>query len=193
MNPWRDPPTLEGPNVRVRPMVGDDRGAVLAAAGDGELWNLFFTSVPGPTTIDDYMTKAAEEAAVFRSMPFVVEHGGTVVGATRFMRMNEPHRRLEIGTTFYGKAWQRTGVNTETKLLLLGHAFDTMGASCVQLRTDRLNVGSQRSIERIGAQRDGVLRAHKITAEGRIRDTVVYSVTAPEWPGVEANLRHLLR
>lgn len=173
-------------------MVDADRDAVLAAAADGALWNLFFTNVPGPETIDRYMAVAREDLRNGRSMPFVVEHGGVVVGATRFMRMNPSHRRLEIGTTFYASSVQRTSVNTAAKRLLLAHAFETMNAHCVQLRTDRLNHRSRRAIERLGAQLDGVLRSHTVMPDGRVRDTAVYSITRGDWPGVRANLDHLL-
>jgi RimJ/RimL family protein N-acetyltransferase len=113
------------------------------------------------------------------------------VGTTRFMRMNPAHRRLEVGGTFYAKAVQRTGVNTETKLLLLNHAFAVLGCQCVQIRTDALNRRSQAAIERLGARKDGLLRGHQIVA-GRLRDTIVYSILDREWPGVQANLRFLL-
>ena len=192
MTAWTTPPTLTDADVTLRPMVDADRDAVLAAASDGELWNLFFTNVPGPETIDRYMAVARDDQRSGRSMPFVVEFDGAVVGATRFMRMNPPHRRLEIGTTFYATSVQRTSVNTTAKRLLLHHAFGVMDAQCVQLRTDRLNHRSRRAIERLGAQLDGVLRSHVIMADGRVRDTAVYSITQGDWPGIRANLDHLL-
>jgi RimJ/RimL family protein N-acetyltransferase len=117
---------------------------------------------------------------------------GDVVGLTRLMRLNETHRRLEIGGTFYARSVQRTGVNTEAKLLLLRHAFQVMGCNTVQIRTDWFNKRSQAAIERLGAKRDGVLRAHQVMA-GRVRDIVVYSIVAAEWPGVERNLEWLLQ
>ena len=116
---------------------------------------------------------------------------GEVVGTTRYMRMAPAHRRLEIGGTFYANKVQRTGVNTEAKRLLLTHAFDAMGVQCVQIRTDALNIRSQRAIERLGAKRDGVLRGHQIVG-GRLRDSVVYSILDREWPGVRQNLDYLL-
>jgi RimJ/RimL family protein N-acetyltransferase len=192
MDMWQDVPELVGDIVRLRPMLHTDRDGVLAAAADGDQWKLFYTAVPGPDSIDAYLDRAAAELAAHRSMPFVVERDGVVVGATRYMRMNETHRRLEIGTTFYAQSHQRSGVNTECKLLLLAHAFEEMDAVCVQLRTDRFNVRSQRAIERLGAQRDGVLRGHTVMPDGRVRDTVVYSILAHEWVGVRTNLEHLL-
>ena len=192
MTAWTTPPTRSDADVRLWPMVDADRDAVLAAAADGALWNLFSTNVAGPETIDRYMAVARDDQRSGRSMPFVVEYHDAVVGATRFMRMNPPHRRLEIGTTFYAASVQRTAVNTTAKRLLLHHAFDVMDVQCVQLRTDRLDHRSRRAIERLGAQLDGVLRGHAMTPDGRVRDTAVYSITRGDWPGVRANLDHLL-
>ena len=128
-----------------------------------------------------------------RALPFaVLDASGAVVGSTRFMRMNEANARVEIGGTFYAKAVQRTSVNTEAKLLLLTHAFDVLGCQCVQFRTDLLNRRSQAAIERLGAQREGVLRGHGVKADGRVRDSVAYSIIDREWPGVRQNLRFLL-
>ena len=189
MNAWRDMPTLTGAHVTLRPMTRED-GAAIVAAGEG-LDDLFFTAVPRASTIDRWIDKARAEAAAGRAMPFVVLAGDRIVGATRLMRMNAEHRRVEIGTTFYARDVQRTGVNTETKLLLLRHAFDVLACHVVQIRTDWFNKRSQAAIERLGAKRDGVLRAHQ-TMDGRVRDIVVYSIVAGEWPGVERNLRWLL-
>jgi RimJ/RimL family protein N-acetyltransferase len=173
-------------------MVRTDRDAIVAAASDGKLWELFYTAVPSEATIDAYLDTAAREAGYGRAMPFVVlDTAGKLVGCTRYMRMNKAARRLEIGTTFYAKSVQRSPVNSAAKLLLLTHAFDVMEASCVQLRTDHFNQASQRAIERLGAKRDGVLRNHSIV-DGRVRDTVCYSIIANEWPGVRRNLEFKL-
>ena len=138
------------------------------------------------------MAAAFKERDYGRAMLFAVATpDGKVVGLTRFMRMSETHRRVEIGGTFYAKSVQRSGVNTEAKLLLLAQAFDVMGCNAVQIRTDWFNRASQKAIERLGAKRDGVLRSHQVM-DGRVRDLVVYSIIACEWPGVRANLRHLL-
>lgn len=193
LDAWNRSPTLVGELVTLRPMERSDREAIVNAAADGELWRLFYTKVPGPEQIDAYLDAAEAERAAGRSMPFVVVRDGTVVGATRYMRMNPAHRRLEIGSTFYAASTQRTGVNTEAKLLLLTHAFDVLEALCVQLRTDRFNQPSRRAIERIGAQLDGILRAHQVMPDGRSRDTVVYSITRNDWPGVRTHLQHLRR
>ncbi len=190
---WTCQPILTGAHVTLRPMVADDRDAIVAAASDGRLWELFYTGVPSEETIDAYLENAAREASYGRAMPFVVVEpaSGRIVGATRFMRMNRAALRLEIGTTFYAQSVQRSPVNTEAKLLLLTHAFEQMGCNCVQLRTDHFNHASQRAIERLGAKRDGVLRNHNIM-DGRVRDTVVYSILANEWDGVKRNLNFRL-
>jgi N-acetyltransferase len=192
-DPWRDQPVLEGDHVILRPMERSDGSAVVAAASDGKLWELFYTAVPGPETIEAYLTAAEAEAAYGRAMPFVVidKASGKIVGATRYMRMKPDAKRLEIGTTFYAASAQRSPINSEAKLLLLTHAFEAMGCLCVQLRTDAFNFASQRAIERLGAKREGVLRNHSIL-NGRNRDTVVYSIIANEWVGVKTNLRFRL-
>lgn len=186
---WTETPTLAGKHVTLRPLRAEDRDAILAAASDGRLWDLFYTAVPGPETVDTWFERAFRDQAHGRALPFAVTApDGRVIGSTRFMRMNPAHRRLEIGTTFYARSVQRSAVNTEAKLLLLAYAFETLGCVCVQFRTDWFNRASQRAIERLGAKRDGVLRSHTIMADGRVRDTVVYSILDNEWPGVRANL-----
>lgn len=185
---WTDQPRLVGDNVTLRPLVRGDRDAIVTAASDGKLWELFYTAVPSPDTIDAYLDTAERERGYGRAMPFVVlDKGGHIVGCTRYMRMNRAARRLEIGTTFYAQSVQRSPINTEAKLLLLTHAFEKMGALCVQFRTDHFNHASQRAIERLGAKKDGVLRNHNIM-DGRVRDTVVYSILSHEWDGVKRNL-----
>ena len=192
MNVWRDAPTLRGRHVTLRPLTIEDRDAVVAAAADGDLTELFFTNVSGLADPDKFLAAAFRERDYGRAMPFAVETpDGRVVGVTRLMRMHEQHRRVEIGGTFYARSVQRTGVNTEAKKLLLTHAFEVLGCNVVQIRTDWFNRNSQRAIERLGAKRDGVLRAHQML-DGRVRDLVVYSIIACEWPGVRVNLEHLL-
>ena len=189
---WDATPTLVGRHVTLRPLIADDKDALVAAASAGDLWNLFYANVSMMKAPDRWLTAAFEQEAHGRARLFAVEADGIVVGTTRFMRMNAQHRRLEIGGTFYAKVVQRTGVNTEAKLMLLTHAFDALGCECVQIRTDSLNKNSQRAIERLGAKRDGVLRGHQVMADGRLRDTVVYSILRHEWPGVRQNLTYLL-
>lgn len=192
MSAWADTPTLQGQHVTLRPLVREDRDALLEASSDGRLWELFYTIAPGPDTMDAWLARAFNEKDYGRALPFaILDKSGKLIGSTRFMRMSEPSKRLEIGATFYAASVQRSGVNTESKLLLLTHAFEVMGVNVVEIRTDWLNKRSQAAIERLGAKRDGVLRSHVITA-GRVRDTVVYSILAQEWQGVKMNLQHML-
>jgi RimJ/RimL family protein N-acetyltransferase len=190
---WSDAPTLVGDHVTLRPLVEDDLPALVEAARAGDLWNTFYANVSMMRQPEQWWAAAARERDFGRALLFaVVTPDGDVVGTTRYMRMAPAHRRLEVGGTFYAKSVQRTGVNTEAKLLLLGHAFDRMGCQCVQIRTDALNKRSQAAIDRLGAKRDGVLRGHQQMAGGRLRDTAVYSILDREWPGVRQNLAFLL-
>lgn len=192
MSAWTTPPTLTGDHVTLRPTVLDDRDAIVAAGADGKISDLFFTNASTLTDPDAFMAALFKERDFGRAMPFTVcTPEGRVVGLTRYMRMNAGHKRLEIGGTFYAKSVQRTGVNTEAKLLLLAYAFEVMGCNAVQIRTDWFNKRSQAAIERLGAKRDGVLRNHQVM-DGRVRDLVVYSILASEWAGVRQNLRFLL-
>ena len=192
MNPWRETPTLVGRHVTLRPLTRDDAPALVAAASEGGLWDLFYAGVAKLKDIDAWYAEVEAEQRYGRALAFTVLDADDVIGTTRFMRMHERNRRVEIGGTFYAIRAQRTGANTEAKLLLLTHAFDVLGCQCVQIRTDVLNLRSQRAIERLGAQRDGLLRGHQVTATGRLRDSVVYSILDREWPGVRENLRYLL-
>ncbi len=192
MSAWATQPTLVGRHVSLRPLVMEDRDALVAAAADGAVTELFFTNVIGLKDPDAFIAAALRERDYGRAMPFAVETPeGKLVGLTRFLRMAPAHQRLEIGGTFYARSAQRSGVNTEAKLLLLGHAFDVLGCNVVQIRTDWFNKRSQAAIERLGAKRDGVLRNHQVL-DGRVRDIVVYSIIAGEWPGVKRNLDYLL-
>ncbi len=189
---WGETPTLTGRHVTLRPLVADDMDALVGAASADNLWDTFYANVAMMKAPDRWLAAALREQDFGRARLFAVVAGGTVVGTTRFMRMNEGNKRLEIGGTFYAKSVQRTGVNTEAKLMLLTHAFDVLDCECVQIRTDSLNKRSQAAIERLGAKRDGVLRGHQVMADGRLRDTVVYSILRHEWPGVRQNLTYLL-
>jgi RimJ/RimL family protein N-acetyltransferase len=173
---WGETPTLTGRHVTLRPLAADDIDALVAAASADNLWDTFYANVAMMKAPDRWLAAALREQEFGRARLFAVVANETVVGTTRFMRMNEGNKRLEIGGTFYAKSVQRTGVNTEAKLMLLTHAFDTLDCECVQIRTDSLNKNSQRAIERLGARRDGVLRGHQVMADGRLRDTVVYSI-----------------
>ena len=189
---WGETPTLVGRHVTLRALVADDIEALVASASAENLWDTFYANVSMMKAPDRWLAAALREQDFGRARLFAVVAGGTVVGTTRFMRMNQANKRLEIGGTFYAKAVQRTGVNTEAKLMLLTHAFEALSCECVQIRTDSLNKNSQRAIERLGAKRDGVLRGHQVMADGRLRDTVVYSILRHEWPGVRQNLAYLL-
>lgn len=192
VSPWRDTPTLVGQHMTLRPLREDDADALVAVAADGGLMELFYTTVSALNDPPAYMAALRQAREAGRELPFVVETpDGRVVGLSRYLRMNEANRRLEIGGTFYVRSVQRSPVNTEAKLLLLAHAFEVLGCNVVEIRTDWFNRRSQAAIERLGAKRDGVLRSHAML-DGRIRDIVVYSIIAGEWPGVRMNLRHLL-
>ncbi|MBB4152821.1 RimJ/RimL family protein N-acetyltransferase [Sphingomonas jinjuensis] len=193
MSGWRTVPTLTGRHVTLRPLVEADVPALVEVARAGDLWDLFYANVSQLKAPERWWAAASAEQDFGRALLFAVETpDGNVVGTTRYMRMAPAHRRLEIGGTFYAKAVQRTGVNTEAKLMLLTHAFDVLDCQCVQIRTDALNLRSQAAIERLGAKKDGVLRGHQVAADGRLRDSVVYSILDREWPGVRANLHYLL-
>lgn len=184
--------TLTGAHVTLRPLERADRDALVAVAAAGNLWDTFYANVSQLKDADRWFDAAFQQQEFGRARLFAVcDSAGQVVGTTRFMRMSEGHRRLELGGTFYAKTVQRTGVNTEAKLLLLTHAFEALDCQCVQIRTDALNQRSQTAIERLGAKRDGILRGHQIV-DGRLRDSVVYSILDREWPGVRQNLCFLL-
>lgn len=190
MKAWREVPTLSGHHVTLRPMVREDRAALLEAFAG--LWGLAHTTVPDDASIDAWMDRIDNDVAAGRGLPFtVLDAEGRVAGATRFLRMSRAHRRVEIGGTLYAPRVQRTGLNTEAKLMLLRHAFDVLEANCVQIRTDFLNRTSRRAIERLGARLDGVLRGHLIM-NGHHRDSAVYSILAHEWPGVRRNIELLI-
>jgi RimJ/RimL family protein N-acetyltransferase len=185
---------LERGSVRLEPLTPEHATALQAAASDGQLWRLRVTSVPEPEATADYIAAALAGQAAGHMLPFVVRDLQTdrIVGSTRYHDILHEVARLEIGYTWYAKHYQRTPLNTTCKLLLLNHAFEALGARTVGWRTDNFNVASQRAIERLGAKRDGVIRGHTLRRDGTIRDTVMYSVTAGEWPEIKAHLQHLL-
>ena len=189
-----EPVTLEQGRVRLEPMTRDHAAGIAAAARDGELWNLRITSVPAPGEEAAYVDTALKGYADGHMLPFVVREldSGRVIGSTRYHDIVPAVERLEIGYTWYGKSWQRSHVNTTCKLLLMTHAFETLGAQLVGWRTDNYNFASQRAIERLGARKDGVLRHHALRRDGTVRDTVMYSLLAGEWPEVKAHLQYQL-
>jgi RimJ/RimL family protein N-acetyltransferase len=180
------PIRLHDDHVVLEPLSLDHAAALEAAAADGELWKLMVTSVPAPGQAHDYIEKALQGQAAGDMLPFAVRETGSgeIVGSTRYYEIDAELPRLAIGYTWYAKRWQKSHLNTACKRLLLGHAFETLGCVAVTLHTDVLNEDSQRAIERLGAQREGVLRAHRRRADGSLRDTVCYSILAGEWPNV---------
>lgn len=188
MTGFTEPVSLVCGVVRLDPLVAADADGLAAAAADGELWTLRVTVVPRPEETTAFVARRLAEAAAGTWVPFVVRTQGRVVGLTNYLHLDEANRRLEIGGTWYAASAQRTAVNTEAKLLLLGRAFDTLGCLAVEFRTHHANLRSQAAIERLGAHRDGVLRQHQIMPDGHVRDTVVYSILATEWPAVRDRL-----
>ncbi len=191
MAAWIEALTLRGEHVVLEPLARAHAQALGEAAADGELWRLWYTSVPSPDRVREYVDAALEMREREGAMPFVVRRrsDARIVGSTRFFHVEAAHRRLELGHTWYAASAQRTAVNAECKLLLLGHAFEQLDAVAVELRTHFLNHASRRAIERLGAKLDGVLRHHQTMPNGTLRDTCVYSIVSAEWPGVRENLR----
>jgi RimJ/RimL family protein N-acetyltransferase len=189
MNPWTQQPTLSGEHVTLEPLQAGDGDALVRAAADGELWKLWYTSVPGPNTVADYIARALADRDAGTAMPFLVrDASGQVVGSTRYFRMEPDVPRLEIGFTWYAQRAQRTPLNTQAKRLLLGHAFEVMGCAALEFRTHSFNHASRAAIERLGAQYDGTLRRQMRMPDGHLRDTRVYSIIDSEWPTVRIHL-----
>ena len=186
------PIVLEGHGVRLEPLTAAHHDALEAAAADGKLWELWFTSVPDPGKTRVYIETALAGLEARQMLPWAVRElaSGAIVGSTRYHDIVQAADRVEIGWTWYAKRVQRSHVNTACKLLLLAHAFDKLGCKVVGLRTDNFNFTSQRAIEALGAKKDGVIRHHWPRRDGSIRDTVMYSILAAEWPDVR---RHLTR
>jgi len=189
------PTRLQDDHVTLEPMRLDHVAALETAAADGELWNLRVTHVPGPGQALAYVEKGLRGQAEGHMLPFVVREtrSGQVVGSTRYYEIDTALPRLAIGYTWYASRWQKSHVNTACKRLLLHHAFETLGCVAVALHTDILNTNSQRAIERLGAVREGVLRAHKRRPDGSLRDTVCYSIIASQWPEVSRALDERLQ
>ncbi len=185
---------LTGRTVDLLPLEAIHQAALLAAAADGELWSLWYTSVPGAATIAAYLRQALQERTAGSAFPYVVQdrNSGKIIGTTRYCNIDMGNRRLEIGYTWYAKTYQRTAANTEAKFLLLQNAFENLECIAVEFRTHWFNEKSRAAILRLGAKQDGVLRNHRIDAAGVLRDTVVFSITAAEWPAVRQALRHKL-
>ena len=184
------PVTLDGHGVRLEPLTPAHADALAAAATDGRLWELWYTSVPEPDQTAAYIAQALDGQAAGHMLPWAVRDlaTDTIVGTTRYHDIVAAIDRVEIGWTWYAASWQRTHVNTACKLLLLAHAFDTLGCRVVGLRTDNFNFASQRAIAALGAHRDGVLRHHHARRDGSVRDSVMFSILAVEWPDVRKHL-----
>lgn len=184
------PCTLNGYGVRLEPLTMKHADGLRAAARDGELWKLRVTSVPEPDQTEAYIQSALDGLTAGHRVPFAVidESTGTVIGSSSYHDIITSVARLEIGYTWYAKSKQRSHVNTACKLMLMTHAFDTLGAGVVGWRTDNYNFASQRAIERLGAKKDGVIRHHALRRDGTVRDTVMYSVIAGEWTEVRNHL-----
>jgi N-acetyltransferase len=189
------PATLEGHGVRLEPMSSQHRDGLAAAARDGKLWELWYTSVPEPEKAGAYIETALAGQKAGDMLPWVVleAKSGEVIGSTRYHDIIAAADRVEIGYTWYAKRWQRSHVNTTCKLLLFTYAFESLRCKVVGLRTDNFNFRSQRAIEALGAKKDGVIRHHWPRRDGTVRDTVMYSVLAAEWPDVKRHLESRLK
>jgi RimJ/RimL family protein N-acetyltransferase len=184
------PITLEGHGVRLEPLTSEYEADFRAAAADGKLWELWYTAVPEPDKVGRYIADALAGQAAGHMLPWAVREltSGDIVGSTRYHDIVPAIDRVEIGHTWYAARVQRSHVNTACKLLLLMHAFETLGCKVVGLRTDNFNFRSQRAIEALGAKRDGVIRHHQARRDGTVRDSVMYSILVTEWPDVKRHL-----
>ena len=191
---WPEKVTLEGTHARLLPLAPEHGPELAEVIRDGELWRLWYTHVLPPEQVDTLIAKRLELQQLGQWLPFAVQDraSGRIVGATNYLNIDAANRRVEIGGTFYATSVQRTAVNTECKLMLLTHAFEQLDCIAVEFRTHRLNQQSRRAIERLGAQLDGILRSHQRAADGTLRDTAVYSITAAEWPTIRSHLRFQL-
>ena len=184
------PVALEGHGVRLEPLSREHENGLSKAAQDGKLWELWFTSVPAPGETGSYIDAALEGQKSGHMLPWTVKlSSGEVIGSTRYHDIVAAGDRVEIGYTWYAARYQRSHVNTACKLLLFGHAFEALKCAVVGLRTDNFNFRSQRAIEALGAKKDGVIRHHALRRDGTVRDTVIYSVLAHEWPDVKRHLQ----
>lgn len=186
---------LEGRGVRLEPLTPEHHDGLIAAASDGKLWELWYTSVPEPGQTAKYIADALEGQKAGTMLPWAVREleSGDIVGTTRYHDIIPAADRVEIGWTWYAKRAQRTNINTTCKLLLFTHAFETLGCKVVGLRTDNFNFASQRAIEALGAKKDGVIRHHWPRRDGSVRDSHVYSMLATEWPDAKKALEFRLK
>jgi RimJ/RimL family protein N-acetyltransferase len=191
--PFLTPIVLTGRHARLVPLAPEHLPGLQDAARDGELWKLWYTLVPAPEGMAAEIERRLGLLDRDSMLPFtVLDADGRIAGMTTYMNVDGANRRVEIGSTWYARRVQRTPLNTECKLMLLAHAFETLQCIAVEFRTHRLNTQSRRAIERLGAQLDGILRCHQLSPNGTLRDTAVYSITAAEWPTVKVHLQFQL-
>ena len=192
MKNWINKENYDGKKVKLIPLEKSHKDGLLKAASDGKLWEMWFTAVPSEKSIDNYIEHALNQKEKGLEFPYVVLDikNGEILGSTRFYNIQPEHRRLEIGYTWYAKKNQRTGINTECKYLLLKSAFEDFDCIAVQFLTNWHNLPSRKAIARLGAKQDGVLRNHRLNADGSTRDTVVFSITNQEWSGVKKTLEY---
>ena len=187
--PWPEPVTLAGAHARLEPLSHAHLAGLTEAVKDGELWKLWYTSIPRPEDMAKEIDRRLVLQAKGSMLPFTVfDSGGEIAGMSTYMNIDAANRRVEIGSTWYARRVQRTALNTQCKLLLLTHAFEKLDCIAVEFRTHFFNQQSRRGIERLGAKQDGILRNHQIAPNGTLRDTVVFSIIASEWPTAKAHL-----
>jgi N-acetyltransferase len=191
--PWLEPVSLSGAHARLEPLSHDHRDGLVAAAKDGDLWKLWYTTIPRAEDMTKEIDRRLGLQKAGTMLPWTVfDADGEIAGMTTYMNVDAGNRRVEIGSTWYAKRVQRSALNTQCKLLALQHAFEKLDCIAVEFRTHFFNQQSRRAIERLGAKQDGILRNHQITANGTLRDTVVFSIIASEWPTVKAHLNYQL-
>jgi N-acetyltransferase len=191
--PWPEPVSLRGPHAQLKPLSQEHCDGLTEAVKDGELWKLWYTFIPKAEDMHKEIDRRLGLQAAGSMLPFtVIDADGKIAGMTTYMNVDAPNRRVEIGSTWYAKRVQRSALNTQCKLLLLTHAFEKLDCIAVEFRTHFFNYQSRRGIERLGAKLDGILRNHQIASNGTLRDTVVYSIIASEWPTVKAHLNYQL-
>lgn len=194
MTAFAEPISLSGGHAALEPLAFDHHDGLVEAVRDGELWKLWYTAVPSPEGMRAEIGRRLGLQNAGSMLPFAVRRlaDGRIAGMTTYMNIDANNRRVEIGSTWYAKSVQRTRLNTECKLLLLTHAFEALGCIAVEFRTGFFNQASRRAIERLGAKQDGILRSHQHYADGSLRDTVVFSIIALEWPAVKRHLQFKL-
>jgi N-acetyltransferase len=192
--PWLSPITLRGKHATLEPLSLSHQDDLVDAVNDGKLWELWYTTVPNPERMRSEIERRLELQQKGSMLPFAVRDAasGRVAGMTTYMNVDAVYHRVEVGSTWYRKSVQRTPINTECKLLLLTHAFESLQCIAVEFRTHFFNHPSRRAIERLGAKLDGILRSHQLATNGTLRDTCVYSIIAAEWPTVKTHLQYLL-